>query len=71
MNVLLVILILSAPFALAGLLSWASQRSDFMRIRLFGEMDHRDFYRVEDDALRTHFARHPSWPVSGVVGERR
>ncbi|MET0454233.1 MAG: hypothetical protein ABW137_20560 [Mycobacterium sp.] len=71
MNILLVILILSAPFALAALLSWASHRSEFMRARLFGEMTTRDYYRVEDDALRTHFAQHPSWPVSGVLGERR
>ena len=43
--------------------------------RLFGtdRADDRDAFRVEHDldAIRTRFERHPMWPSSGALGERR
>jgi hypothetical protein len=43
--------------------------------RLFGLdlADDRDVRRMEHDldAVRTRFERHPAWPSSGAVGERR
>jgi hypothetical protein len=73
MNMLLTFLILTAPFALAAGLSWVSHRRHPLRAYLAGVAEDRDDYRVEHDldAIRTRFERHPSWPVSGVKGERR
>jgi hypothetical protein len=73
MNMLLTFLILTAPFALAAGLSWASHRRHPLRAYLAGVADDRDDYRVEHDldAIRTRFERNPTWPVSGVKGERR
>lgn len=73
MNVLFAFLIMSAPFALAALLSWASHRHDTERRSLLADLDDRDDYRVEHDtdAARTRFERSPKWPASGAMGERR
>ena len=84
MSTALAFLILLAPFALAAFLSWAANRSGYLRLhldqfrwsapmtgRLFFE--DRDSYRVHHDvdAIRTRFEQHPSWPVSSASGERR
>jgi hypothetical protein len=73
MNVILAFLILSAPFALAALLSWASHRNDAVRSALMKEFGDPDAYRVWHDveAARTRFEKTPTWPASGVLGERR
>ena len=73
MNVILAFLILSAPFALAALLSWASHRNDAVRSSLINEFGDPDSYRVRHDAeaTRTRFERTPSWPASGAMGDRR
>lgn len=73
MNVILAFLILSAPFALAALLSWASHRHDAVRASLINEFGDPDYYRVRHDAeaARTRFEHNPTWPASGVKGERR
>jgi hypothetical protein len=73
MNVILAFLILSAPFALAALLSWASHRNDAVRSHLVNQFGDPDWYRVQHDAdaARTRFENAPSWPASGVLGERR
>jgi hypothetical protein len=73
MNVILAFLILSAPFALAALLSWASHRHDAVRNHLVNQFGDPDWYRVQHDAdaARTRFENAPSWPASGVTGERR
>jgi hypothetical protein len=73
MNVILAFLVLSAPFALAALLSWASHRNDALRASLLNEFGDPDSYRVwhDADAARTRFETNPTWPVSGVTGERR
>jgi hypothetical protein len=73
MNVILAFLVLSAPFALAAFLSWASHRNDAVRNSLLSEFGDPDSYRVrhDADAARTRFESNPSWPISGVTGERR
>jgi len=73
MNVILAFLILSAPFALAALLSWASHRNDAVRRALLREFGNPDYYRVmhDVDAARTRFEQQPSWPAPGVTGEHR
>ncbi len=73
MNVLLAFLIMSAPFALAASISWATHRHDSARRSLLADFDDRDGYRVEHDAdaARTRFEHSPRWPASGAVGERR
>ncbi|MDX1889881.1 hypothetical protein [Mycolicibacterium sp. 050158] len=73
MNVLLAFLVLSAPFVLSALLSWASHRNDATRRALLREFGNPDYYRVLHDveAVRTRFEREPSWPVSGAMDERR
>ncbi|MEU0495116.1 hypothetical protein [Mycobacterium sp. NPDC006124] len=73
MNVILAFVILSAPFALAALLSWVSHRNDTLRRHLVEQFGDPDWYRVEHDAeaARTRFENVPAWPVSGVSGERR
>jgi hypothetical protein len=73
MTVILAFLILSAPFALAALLSWVSHRHDALRGHLVNQFGDPDWYRVQHDAdaARTRFEHAPSWPASGVMGERR
>lgn len=73
MNVILAFLVLSAPFALAALLSWAGHRNDAVRGALLREFGEPDRYRVlhDIDAARTRFESSPSWPASGATGERR
>jgi hypothetical protein len=84
MNIALAILVLIAPFAVAGLLGWAAHRSGNLRFhidqfRVSGPMTGRLFESDPDiariahdaDAIRTRFEQHPAWPMSGVTGERR
>ncbi len=73
MHVIVAFLILSAPFAIAALLSWVSHRHDAVRSHLLNEFGDPDWYRVQHDAdaARTRFEKTPSWPASGVTGERR
>lgn len=83
MSTALAFLILLAPFALAVLLSWAAHRVGALRVHLgqfrwaapmTGRLsDDRDWSRVQHDtdAIRTRFEQQPSWPASGVSGERR
>ena len=83
MSTALAFLILLAPFALAVLLSRAANRAGALRVRLdqfrwaaplTGRLsDDRDWSRVQHDtdAIRTRFEQQPSWPASGVSGERR
>lgn len=73
MNVILAFLILSAPFALAALLSWASHRNDTLRGHLVRQFGDPDWYRVQHDAdaARTRFEKVPAWPASGRTGEHR
>ncbi|MDT5149382.1 MAG: hypothetical protein QOI01_1115 [Mycobacterium sp.] len=73
MNVILAFLVLSSPFAIAALLSWSTHRNDAVHASLLKEYGDRDYYRVWHDveAARTRFERNPSWPASGVTGERR
>ncbi|MGE2834166.1 hypothetical protein [Mycobacterium sp. SMC-4] len=69
MTTVLTFLLLAAPFAVAGLLSWAADRA--WRTRAMPADP--DFRRVQHDtdAIRTRFERQPSWPASGATGERR
>ena len=53
MNVILAFLILSAPFALAALLSWASHRNDTLR----GHLVHDDAPREYRDAVEPFLAQ--------------
>ena len=73
MDMILTFLILLAPFAVAALFSWLSHRSSPARNYLASAVDDRDWYRIEHDAeaARTRFEQTPSWPASGVTGERR
>lgn len=73
MNLLLTVLILAAPFAVAALLSWASHRGDPVRTYLAGVEEDADWHRIQHDAdaARTRFEQNPSWPASGATGERR
>lgn len=78
------ILILIAPFASAATAGWLAHRSGRLRwtldqFRVSGPMTGRLFDEDADvrrsahdlDAVRTRFEDHPSWPSSGVLGERR
>jgi len=84
MNIALTFLVLSAPFVLTALLTWAAHRSGVLRLtldqfRLAAPMagrlfeDDRDLARMahDADAIRTRFERQPSWPNAGATGERR
>lgn len=74
MDILLTFLILSAPFAVAALLSWASHRGQPVRTYYDGGADDDpDWYRIQHDAdaARTRFEQSPTWPASGASGERR
>jgi hypothetical protein len=73
MDMLLTFLILAAPFAVATVLSWSSHRGRTTRTYLEGVVDDADWYRIQHDAdaVRTRFEQAPTWPASGVRGERR
>lgn len=84
MSTLLALLVLVSPVAVATALAWAASRSGHLRLhrdqfRMAAPMagrvfeDDRDLLRLEHDldAIRTRFERHPVWPSSGAVGERR
>jgi len=85
MNLVLTFSILMAPFVLAVALSWAAHRSDGglrigidqfrvsapMRGRLSSDTSDDPRMEHELDAIRTRFERHPAWPASGALGERR
>ncbi len=83
MSTALTFLILTSPFALTALLSWAAHRSGSLRVHLdqfrfaapmSGRLfEDRDAYRIRHDvdAIRTRFEQQPSWPSSGATGERR
>lgn len=84
MTVALAILILLAPFALAVTLGWVANRSHTLRFHLdqfqvpgaawdrVYDIDPDASRRDHDlDAIRTRFEQSPSWPASGVLGERR
>jgi hypothetical protein len=74
MTVVLAVLILASPLAVAAVFARAahhSSRAAPMAGRLFE--DDRDRLRVEHDvdAIRTRFERQPAWPSSSALGERR
>ncbi|CDO07548.1 hypothetical protein C1S82_05585 [Mycolicibacterium cosmeticum] len=84
MTVALAILILLAPFALAIALGWLANRSHVLRLhldqfrvptstwdRLFDADPDASRMHHDLDAIRTRFEQAPSWPTSGVLGERR
>lgn len=84
MSTLLALLVLISPVAVATTLAWAASRSGHLRLHrdqfrtaapMAGRVfeDDRDLLRLEHDldAIRTRFERHPVWPSSGAVGERR
>ena len=73
MTVMLAFLVLSAPFALAALFTWAAHRGDAALTGFRNEFGDPDSYRVwhDADAVRTRFELSPSWPASGGTGERR
>ncbi|MCV7280794.1 hypothetical protein H7J88_14185 [Mycolicibacterium flavescens] len=84
MTTALIFLAIASPFALTAGLAWAAHRSGSLRLRIdqfrmaapmAGRVfeDDRDIARVAHDleAIRTRFERHPVWPSSGVLGERR
>jgi hypothetical protein len=85
MTFLLLTAILLAPFGLVAALATASHRTGTLRWhlgqfplyapmvgRLFDNSD-ADVRRIDHelDAIRTRFESQPSWPSSGVMGERR
>lgn len=69
MSIALPFLILSAPFALAALLSWVADRSGSRQVHL-GDRDAERAWH-DADAIRTRFERQPFWPSSSATGERR
>jgi len=84
MTTALILTALTAPFAVIALIVWAAHRSGSLRLhrgqfrwaapmagRLFE--DDRDMQRMQHDldAIRTRFEKHPVWPSSGALGERR
>jgi hypothetical protein len=73
MDIVLTFAILTAPFAIAALLSWWSHRRHAARHYLTNMADHPDWYRIQHDAeaARTRFEKTPTWPASGALGERR
>lgn len=84
MSTVLTLLILASPLAVAGAITLAAGRGGHLRLRrdqfyaaapMAGRLfeDDRDVRRVEHDldAVRSRFERHPVWPSSGAVGERR
>jgi hypothetical protein len=84
MTVLLTLLILLAPFAVAAAVAWSARRSNVLRFgvdqfpvsapmrgRISGGGVDMPRMAHEIDAIRTRFEAHPSWPMSGALGERR
>ncbi|AFP42359.1 hypothetical protein MSMEI_5926 [Mycolicibacterium smegmatis MC2 155] len=84
MNVVIALLILAAPVAVAVTLGWAAHRGNVLRfdlaqfrvgVPLAGRFDtpDADAYRAAHDAeaIRSRFEQHPVWPSAGVLGERR
>lgn len=84
MNVVIALLILVSPVAVAVALGWAAHRGNVLRFDLAqfrvgtplaGRFDVPDYdaFRAEHDteAIRTRFEQHPVWPSGGVLGERR
>jgi hypothetical protein len=84
MTVLLTLLMLLAPFAVAMALAWAAKRSHSLRFgldqfrvaapmrgRLSGDGVDAPRMAHELDAIRTRFEAQPAWPMSGALGERR
>jgi len=84
LNFLLLSVVLLAPFALVATLASRAHRGGHLRwhtdqFRFAAPMagrlfeDDADLRRAEHDidAIRTRFERQPSWPDSGVRGERR
>ncbi|WP_193046618.1 hypothetical protein [Mycolicibacterium baixiangningiae] len=87
MSTALISLIVISPFALGAAMIWAARREGLLRwnldqFRVWAPMagrfdsrrdEDRDFSRAQHDldAIRTRFEEHPSWPSSGVLGERR
>ncbi|AKS32207.1 hypothetical protein [Mycolicibacterium goodii] len=84
MNVVIALLILVAPLAVAVGLGWAAHRGNVLRFDLAqfrvgaplaGRFDtsDADAYRIAHDAeaIRSRFELHPEWPSAGVLGERR
>ncbi|WP_264070967.1 hypothetical protein [Mycolicibacterium komossense] len=85
LSLLLLIVVLLAPFALVAVLAARSRGSHFLR----GHLDqmrytNRDVARLveegdadgrrldhELDAIRTRFEQQPSWPTSGVRSDSR
>jgi len=81
---LLLVAVLLAPFALVATFASHAHRGGYLRWHLdqfrfaapmVGRLfeDDADLRRAEHelDAIRTRFERQPSWPDSGVRGERR
>lgn len=84
LNFLLLSVVLLVPFALVATFASRARRDGYLRWhpdqfrfaapmvgRLFG--DDADLRRTahDIDAIRTRFEHQPSWPESGVRGERR
>ncbi len=83
---LLLIVLLLAPFGVIAAIATASYRDGTLRLnvgqfrpwapmvgRLYDDDHDADARRVdhECDAIRTRFEKHPVWPSSGALGERR
>lgn len=73
MSMFLIFTILVVPFIAAALLSWAVQRGQPVRTYLEGVAEESDWYRAAHDGeeARNRFEHAPTWPGSGVTGERR
>ena len=73
MSYVLLVILLLAPFAVTAALAGWAHRDGHLRwhldqFRFSAPMVGRLF---DDEPVRSEFERHPSWPVSGVLGERR
>jgi hypothetical protein len=83
---LLLTVVLLAPFGVVAAIAAVSHRDGTLRLhgarfmlaaplvgRLYHNVDDADARRVEHDldAVRTRFEKHPVWPSSGALGERR
>ncbi len=78
----LLIAIMLAPFALVAALAARAHKDGHLRFHLdqfrfttpmVGHLVEEDFRRIDHDAdaIRTRFEAQPTWPDSGVRGERR
>jgi len=73
MSYLLLVSLLLAPFAVTAALARWAHRDGHLRLhldqfRFSAPMVGRLF---DDDPVRSAFEQHPTWPASGVLGERR